>query len=197
MDRADPMRGVQACSVVVPIVALLVAGPLDSRLAARQDGGAADAKARAAFEASVGAYVEQHRQLDMKVAELHGSDVPSVIAAHRVNLGKLIIAARRDSHRGDILTAEVEAWLRRLVRSAYPDAELAKLRAMVMEDLTPVRRLRVNTPFPTDARSLMPPRLLAGLPALPEEVEYRFVGRHFVLTDVETDLIVDFIYNLI
>jgi hypothetical protein len=35
------------------------------------------------------------------------------------------------------------------------------------------------------------PALLAVLPALPEELEYRFIGRDLVLVDVHADLIVD------
>jgi hypothetical protein len=38
----------------------------------------------------------------------------------------------------------------------------------------------------------MPPLLLAELPPLPEEVEYRFVGSDLILRDVQASLIVDF-----
>jgi len=35
------------------------------------------------------------------------------------------------------------------------------------------------------------PALLAALPALPEELEYRFVGWDLVLVDTHADLVVD------
>jgi hypothetical protein len=41
--------------------------------------------------------------------------------------------------------------------------------------------------------SFMPPRLLASLPPLPPEVQYRFIGRSLVLWDVHANLIVDFL----
>ena len=43
----------------------------------------------------------------------------------------------------------------------------------------------------------MPPKLLLRLPRLPEEVEYRFLGRHLILRDVGANVIVDFIYNVL
>ena len=39
----------------------------------------------------------------------------------------------------------------------------------------------------------MPPSILLNLPKLPEELEYRFVGPHLILHDVNANLIVDFI----
>ena len=40
-----------------------------------------------------------------------------------------------------------------------------------------------------------PANLLANLPQLPMDVEYRIVGRHLLLRDVDANIIVDFIYN--
>ncbi len=43
----------------------------------------------------------------------------------------------------------------------------------------------------------MPPSLLAVLPRLPKELEYRIIGRFLVLRDVDAALIVDYIPDLI
>ena len=39
--------------------------------------------------------------------------------------------------------------------------------------------------------------LLASLPPLPEEIEYRFVGKHLILRDAKANLIIDYIPNAI
>ncbi len=39
----------------------------------------------------------------------------------------------------------------------------------------------------------MPPSLLAALPELPKELEYRIVGNYLVLRDVDAALILDYI----
>ena len=55
---------------------------------------------------------------------------------------------------------------------------------------------KVNEGYPEDAPlSSVPPTLLARLPELPKELEYRLVGRHLILHDVESSLIVDFMPN--
>jgi hypothetical protein len=51
--------------------------------------------------------------------------------------------------------------------------------------------LGVDEPFPWGAQNLMPPTVLRALPALPDELEYRFVGRDLVLIDIHANLVVD------
>lgn len=43
----------------------------------------------------------------------------------------------------------------------------------------------------------MPARLFLKLPTLPEEVEFRFVGKHLVLRDTTADLIADYILDVV
>ena len=43
----------------------------------------------------------------------------------------------------------------------------------------------------------VPPNILAALPKLPEDLEYRFVNRTMILLDTHANLIVDFVPNAI
>jgi hypothetical protein len=52
-------------------------------------------------------------------------------------------------------------------------------------------RPRVNERYSWSWPSFAPPPVLFGLPRLPEELQYRFVGRDLVLVDVEANLVVD------
>ena len=55
-------------------------------------------------------------------------------------------------------------------------------------------RLKVNAKYPRRAPlPTVPPNLLARLPQLPEDVEYRIVGKDLILRDVDANIIVDFI----
>jgi len=47
-------------------------------------------------------------------------------------------------------------------------------------------------PLPT-----VPPDLLARLPKLPEQLEYRLVGKHMILRDIDANIIVDDMLNAI
>jgi hypothetical protein len=54
-------------------------------------------------------------------------------------------------------------------------------------------RLQINGTYPKSApKSTMPPSLLARFPQLPEELEYRFIGRTLVLLDTAANIIVDY-----
>jgi hypothetical protein len=61
--------------------------------------------------------------------------------------------------------------------------------------LTPVV-LTVNGSYePAASFSTMPATLLMRLPSLPEEVEYRFVGKHLLLRDTSANIILDYILD--
>ena len=54
-------------------------------------------------------------------------------------------------------------------------------------------RLHVNGRYPESVPVVtVPPQVLQGLPKLPEELEYRFVGDRLILLDVHADTIVDY-----
>jgi hypothetical protein len=55
-------------------------------------------------------------------------------------------------------------------------------------------KLRVNDSFPAHLPlQSTPPTVLANLPKLPPELEYRVVGHGLVLRDVDANLVIDYI----
>ena len=69
-----------------------------------------------------------------------------------------------------------------------------------MNHAEPVRMptLRVDASYPEHLPlQTTPPSVLANLPKLPPEVEYRIVGNALVLRDVDANLIVDFTRNVV
>jgi hypothetical protein len=59
--------------------------------------------------------------------------------------------------------------------------------------------LKVNGTWPdSEPLTTTPANILANLPQLPKDVEYRIANkRHLVLRDVDANIIIDFIYNAI
>jgi hypothetical protein len=52
--------------------------------------------------------------------------------------------------------------------------------------------VRVNGAYPRkQPLSTVPSNILAALPRLPDDVEYRFVGRHLILLDIRARVILD------
>jgi hypothetical protein len=59
-------------------------------------------------------------------------------------------------------------------------------------------RIGVNDRYPDGVPlTMVPPPVLAGLPKLPADLEYRFLGRALILLDTEAQLIVDVMDNAI
>ena len=55
-------------------------------------------------------------------------------------------------------------------------------------------RLQVNMRYPdTVPLSTVPPQVLANLPTLPEDLEYRFVGDRLILLDSHAHIIADYV----
>ena len=58
--------------------------------------------------------------------------------------------------------------------------------------------MKVNAIYPPDAPlPTTPPQVLMNLPKLPEQLEYRIVGKNLIIRDVEANIIVDFVPNAI
>ena len=97
------------------------------------------------------------------------------------------------ARQGDIL-GPASAQLRQLVRREISGPQGAAMLAAVEETNVYGVRLRVNRRYPPALpRVTMPGSLLAKLPALPQGLEYRFVGRSLVLLDTDAGLVVDLI----
>ena len=59
-------------------------------------------------------------------------------------------------------------------------------------------RVVPNMVYPTTLPlATSPPALIQALPRLPDELEYRFMGRHIILRDVKANVVVDVLGNVI
>jgi hypothetical protein len=54
----------------------------------------------------------------------------------------------------------------------------------------------INRTYPAQAAlPTVPPLLLAKLPTLPDNLQYRFLARHLVILDGDTQIIIDYVAN--
>lgn len=107
-----------------------------------------------------------------------------------------IRAARSFAQLGDSFTRDVRLVLRIDIRDALDAAhiDVTDLIEELEADVSPGSELppvEVNGPFPWAFGAAVPPMLLDRLPALPVEVQYRFIGRNLVLVDLDANLVVD------
>jgi hypothetical protein len=153
-----------------------------------------DAKALAGFLDRVNEYVRVHQKLEATLPHLPKDATPQQIDKNQRALGQLIRNARRTAKQGDIFTRESQAVVKRLLARVFGGPDGPALKASIMDENPGVPKIVVNERYPDEVPlSTIPPQVLEGLPKLPEEMEFRFVGNSLVLMDVHAHIIADFI----
>jgi hypothetical protein len=153
-----------------------------------------DAQLLADFKQRVDKYMELHKRLEDQSPPLKKTDDPAKIKASQDALAKAIRAERASAKHGDIFTPEISALFRRLMYPETKGQEGAETKKAIKDDAPAAVPLKVNAKYPEGAPlPTVPPNLLASLPQLPEDLEYRIIGRDLILRDVHANLIVDFL----
>jgi hypothetical protein len=149
---------------------------------------------REIFLDRVDRYVALHRRLEADLPPERVTADPELLLLPRIALAREIRKARADARQGDIFTPAVADYFRKVIAEALRAGRIENFLAIV-EDENFVRVIpTVNGDYPAGASiSLMPPCLLAALPPLPDELQYRFLSRDLILWDLHPGLIVDFI----
>ena len=110
-------------------------------------------------------------------------------------LAERIRALRSGAKHGDIFTPESASYFRHMLR---PELTEPEIKAAIQDENPGPVSLKVNEPYPEKAPlSTVPAQVLITLPKLPEDIEYRFAGRHLILRDARANLIIDYLLNAI
>ena len=153
----------------------------------------ADALTSVQFIKRVEAYVALHKKLEETLPPRPEHATPQQVDAHARALSQLIAQARPRAKQGDILPDDTRAYLRRQLARGLSGPDRVAVRQSIMEDNPGRVRLQVNGRYPDGVPlTTMPAPVLAELPRLPEDVEYRFIGDRLILLDVHAQLVVDF-----
>jgi hypothetical protein len=150
------------------------------------------------FGKRVAAYAALRKSAEKGPAQLERHRDPAKIEAERLALAARIRTARATAKVGDIFTLQSRPVFRRLLTPPLKGADGKENKAAILDDNPGNMTLRVNQPYPkAEPLSSVPPDILKALPVLPEDIEYRFVGKHLILYDNRSGLILDYIPNAI
>jgi len=158
-----------------------------------------DSAVIADFNARLDTYVKKQRAL-LKGSPVTEDATPAQIKARQDTIAAEPRMIRKDAKQGDIFTPQVAAVFKRLINPEVKEQPRETKQALEEEDGEVAEvNLKVNATWPaSEPLTTVPANLLANLPQLPMDVEYRISNkRHLVLRDVDANIIVDFIYNAI
>jgi hypothetical protein len=153
------------------------------------------------FEYRVRGYAELRREVARTVPPLIVTTDTERIWQSVEALASAVVRARPNARAGDIFTPEIATAFRHAIDTGCKGEGLQLLlRTHDEEELTgfPLPAPAVHARWPGDLPlTTMPPDILAVLPPLPAELEYRFWNRDLVLWDADANLIVDFVTDAI
>jgi hypothetical protein len=177
---------------VLLVLTFLLVSQVNAASATQSQDAAAD-PAVAAFNERVKQYVKLRKKAEGLPPKLSKKSQPEAIEANLATLQASISSARPDAKPGDLFTSDIAQYIRRAIRREFKGERLRKLRETIREADAKGVPMRVNVPYPETKELIeMPPTLLLNLPALPKELNYRFVGGYLLLVDKEARLIVDY-----
>ena len=140
------------------------------------------------FSAWVRSYFELRSELEKRLPPQTVTDDPAEIRRAVRALADRIRVARAEAKQGDIFTPTVSAQFRKALLLEMN----APTWAAIMDDNPGEFSVQINGSYPDEKPlSTVPPNILAALPTLPDDIQYRFLGRHLILYDTRASLILD------
>jgi hypothetical protein len=140
------------------------------------------------FSARIWRYADLRSELEKGLPGLRVTEDVREIRRTQRALARRVRVARDGARQGDIFTAAIAVEFREVLRLEM-DADTW---AAIMDDNPGEFSNQINGTYPEGRPlSTVPPNILAALPSLPEDIQYRFLGRHLILLDTRANLILD------
>lgn len=140
------------------------------------------------FSARIDRYVELRAAASEGLPPPMVSENPAETLRAERALARRIRAARAGARQGDIFTPDIRAEFRRVLLLEVD----ARTRWVIMDENPGAFSVRMNSTYPKERPlSSVPGTILALLPRLPEDIQYRFLGPHLVLLDIRANVILD------
>lgn len=144
------------------------------------------------FQTRLDKYLDLRTTLAGKLQPISQTTNAAELARRQDALAAAMKTARAHAKRGDLIPWPVAQFVARAVRDDFqrrnPSAKMG-----VFEEVPAKKGASlINKSYPADdALPTVPPLLLMNLPKLPDNLQYRFVGRDVVILDGDLQLVVD------
>lgn len=149
------------------------------------------------FQTRLEEYLKLRASLVKNLKPLTSTPSAVELAARQAALAAAIKKARAAAKPADLVPQPVAAQIAKAIRDDFTRRSAADERATFSEVPNAVRPA-INQTYPEDAAlPTVPPLLLLNLPRLPDNLQYRFYGRHLLLLDGDAQIIVDYIANVL
>ena len=148
----------------------------------------------AQFEVAITNYMSMRQRLRNEITGPVPNSTAVELNRASDSLAAAIQRARSGARPGTIFREPIATVVKRRVDDVVRRDNLGPVLANIDDEEETVKTPSVHLRFPAAAQmATMPPSLLAALPPLPKELEYRIIGSFLVLRDVDAALVIDYI----
>ena len=149
------------------------------------------------FEQRLNTYLRLRSELADRLEPLKATSNAAELATRQAALAKALQTARAAAKPGDLIPEPVARQIAAAIVEDFKRRSAAAEKATFSE-VPNAPRPRINQIYPADAAlPTVPPLLLKDLPPLPDNLQYRFYGRHLLLMDGDLQIIADYIANVL
>lgn len=153
------------------------------------------AEAVSEFSKRLADYLKVREKAESGMPALKETDDPAKISTREKALGDAVRKLRATAKAGDIFGKDMTPLIVEILRADWQKRP-AEDRAAIIAEMPKPFVPKVNMRYPVGQPILtFPPNLLNQLHQLPDDLEYRFVGRDLILRDGKANIIVDVIRN--
>ena len=150
------------------------------------------------FQTRLDAYLDLRGSLARKLQPLSSTPNAAELARRQEALANGVKRARATAKRGDLVPGPVAQLMAKIVREDFQRRNPAAKMGLFEEVPATKGASLINRTYPADqALPTVPPLLLMNLPKLPDNLQYRFVGRDVVILDGDLQLVIDYIPNVL
>jgi hypothetical protein len=154
------------------------------------------AAAAADFQQRLQQYIKLRQDLGNKLRPLSSTANAAELAARQESLAAALRDVRKNARPGDLIPPLVAEQIRTTITDYFRQKDLSTKKAVLEE--VPAVRPAINKTMPDSAAlATVPGILLNNLPRLPDNLQYRFIGRHVILLDGDTRLIMDYLLDVL
>jgi hypothetical protein len=149
------------------------------------------------FQQRLTAYLKLREELSQRLKPLSPTASAAELTARQGALAAALRAARKNARPGDLIPPAVAD---QIVTVCMEDFHFRnpEVKRAALQEVPNAQRPVINRTYPEqEALATVPPLLLSKLPGLPDNLQYRFFGRHMVILDGDTQIIIDYVANVV
>jgi hypothetical protein len=149
------------------------------------------------FQQRLAAYLKLREELSERLKPLSTTASAADLTTRQEALAAALRMARKNAKPGDLIPRPVAD---QIVKVCTEDFHFRnpEVKRAALQEVPNAPRPAINRTYPeNEALATVPPLLLSKVPILPDNLQYRFFGRHIVILDGDTQIIVDYVANAV